>query len=115
MNVLLTLFLRSSFLSEPPDPPFLSCCSLSRCFFDFRFFFFCFGSGGGFISGSDSESESLELQKEQNMINYFGEEEWNKKIKISMNRKSTHIINLKSFLNNYLIIDGNVFIVIIKK
>ena len=53
----------SSFFSEPPDPPFLSCCSLSLCFFDFRFFFFIFGSDGAFISGSDSLSLSLELNR----------------------------------------------------
>ena len=46
------------------------------------------------------------------MIDILGEEERNKKIKISMNRKSTHF---KYFLNNYLIIDGKFFIVIIKK
>lgn len=60
----LTLDFLSSFLSDPPDPPFLSCCSRSRCFLDFLFFFFGLGSGGGSSSGSDSESESLELIKE---------------------------------------------------
>ena len=69
----LTLSFLSSFLSEPPEPPFLSCCSLSRCFLDLRFFFLALGSGAGFSSGSDSESESLELQNNQISYNYASE------------------------------------------
>ena len=62
-TIQLTESFLSSFFSVPPEPVFLSCCSLSRCFFDFLFFFFIFGSDGGFSSGSDSLSLSLELKQ----------------------------------------------------
>lgn len=87
----------SDFFSVPPDPPFLSWCSLSRCFFDLRFFFFGLGSTA-FISGSDSLSLSLELQKyDHTLISMYSQAFLVHCIYLSQYHKQCHVESFDSY------------------